>query len=147
MAIGSRGESGVGGGGRGMSTGGSRGPIYNGMGPKKAAPKKSTAKKAVLTKAEQAAQKARLKAAAARVAASTPSVKVVEPSKFRALKNKSATITAQFRKSGMAAQMGMRDVVVGKPKATVKINSAIKTAKPSAATIKATKKALKRISK
>ena len=143
MAIGSRGEGGVGGGGRGT--------IFTGMGPKKAAPKKSTAKKAVLTKEQKAAIQAK-KAAAARKAASTSSVKVIPKGPNStpldaALRRKQQDYTMKMIKSGEVARLMGNSVNIGTPKARVKIDSAIKTAKPSAATIKATKKALKRISK
>lgn len=124
------------------------GGVKKAVGPRKVT--KSGAKKAYLTEPEKAAQKAKLQAAAERKAASTPSVKVVgaRGAEAQANFNKASTTNAQNAKSGSTARSMMKfgEAVFGKGPA-VKVNSAVKAAKPSAATVKATKKALKKINK
>lgn len=114
MAISSRGESGVGGASRGMSSGGMA-----------RAPKK-VAKKAVLTKAQQIARKAKLEAAAKRKAISTPGVKVIPKGPNAtpydaALRRAMGSYRMEKIKSGEYAKITAPNV--GTPKARIKIDT------------------------
>ena len=122
MAIGSRGEGGVGGGGRGT--------IFTGMGPKRAAPKKSTAKKAVLTKAQRVvreAQIAKMKELALKPknikinSAKSPTVDAARKANARALKAANKPTSKNNRTVGPKTSTSVADMIKNMKPANPKV--------------------------